>query len=79
MKSEQIGNVVLNLDNWSGQDEYTDGEIEQELLSMLQSGRSEADILQADNRYPILYHLSRERENILSWFPFSKDMHVHSL
>ena len=76
MKSEQIGNVVLNLDNWSGQDEYTDGEIEQELLSMLQSGRSEADILQADNRYPILYHLSRERENILSWFPFSKDMHV---
>ena len=50
MKSEQIGNVVLNLDNWSGQDEYTDGAIEQELLSMLQSGRSEADILQADNR-----------------------------
>ena len=76
MEKERIGNVLLNLDHWPGYDAYSDGDIEHELLSMLQSGKGEKEILETDNRYPVLYHLSRERENILSWFPFSKDMRV---
>ncbi|MBQ6527253.1 MAG: methyltransferase [Clostridia bacterium] len=76
MKSERIGNVLLNLDHWPGHDTSSDGDFELELLSMLQNGKTSKEILEADHRYPILYHLSRERENILSWFPFSKDQRV---
>lgn len=73
---EKIGNVTIDTSQWPGEEKYSDGPIEQELLQRLQAGETEAEILQKDNRYAMLYHLTRERENILSWYPFTKDMRV---
>lgn len=69
---EKIGRVQLDLSAWDGQDEYSDGDIEKELLERLQAGESAADILKTDDRYPVIYHFSPERQNVLSWYPFRK-------
>jgi len=50
-------------------DTYSDGDIENELLDMVRSGREVWEILRNDDRWPVLYHLSPIRENILSWYP----------
>lgn len=60
----------LNLKYYSGQDLYSDGDVEDELLAAVQNPDSiEADLL-AGNSWPHLYHLSNIRENILEWYDF---------
>lgn len=61
---------MLNLDFYTGQDFYSDGDIEQELLEFVQSGRDVLEVLIHDTRWPMLYHLSPERRNLLEWYPF---------
>ena len=74
VKTEQIGKVTIDYTRWPGEEAYSDGPIEQELLARLQAGEKPEEMLNQDNRYPVLYHLSPERENILSWFPLDKSM-----
>ncbi|MEG0978200.1 MAG: class I SAM-dependent methyltransferase [Bacilli bacterium] len=62
-----------NLDYYRGENSYTDGEIEKELLMMVKSGEKLDEIIKKDNRWPILYHLSPLRQNILNWYNFKKD------
>ena len=57
-------------------DTYSDGDIEDEILQMVRSGEDFEEILQKDNRWPVLYHLSPIRENLLSWYPMEKDASV---
>lgn len=56
-------------------DIYSDGNIENELLDAIQTGK-EKELLENDYRWPVLYHLSSERENILCWYPFKKKAHL---
>lgn len=67
-----IGTVKLNLSYYHGQDHYSDGEIEDELLQIVKQTSDYTSFLSSDNRWPILYHLSPIRENLLEWFPFSE-------
>lgn len=46
---------------------YSDGDIENELLQYAESG--ECDWYE-DGRWPIVYHMSQLRHNILNWYPF---------
>lgn len=62
----------LNLNFYSGHDAYSDGEIEQELLQIVSNNDSFDTVLAQDSRWPILYHLSPIRHNILNWYPFKK-------
>lgn len=73
---EKIGNVKLNLEFYNNQDLYTDGAIEDELLQIVKSNNSFDSILNTDNRWAILYHLSQYRENILEWYPFDSSKRV---
>lgn len=73
---ELIGKVKLNYSCYSGVDSYSDGDIEDELLSYVQKSDDMMDILQQDKRWPILYHLSPVRQNILEWYPMEKDSEV---
>jgi SAM-dependent methyltransferase len=66
-------NAKLNLDYYPGKDLYSDGDIEDELLEIVKSGRDIEEVLAQDNRWAILYHLSPIRQNILNWYPFEKD------
>lgn len=65
----------LNLDYYvpSNDDFYTDGDIEQELLEY--SKDTDYDWYQ-DGRWPIVYHLSHLRHNILNWFPFKQECNI---
>ena len=69
---EEIGKVKLNYEFYRGTDVYSDGEIENDLLNLVKEEEDVDRILQKDNRWPVLYHLSPVRQNILEWYPFTK-------
>ncbi|TMV50801.1 methyltransferase domain-containing protein [Paenibacillus mesophilus] len=62
----------LNLDYYepSAEDVYTDGDIELELLEYAKSAK---DDWYQDGRWPVVYHMSHLRHNILNWFPFKEN------
>ena len=60
----------VNLDFYSGKDFYSEGEIENEILSIIKKGDDVDKVLSRDNRWSILYHLSPIRQNIINWYPF---------
>ncbi len=68
--------AILNLDFYDGLDHYSDGNIEDELLEIVKRYNDFDELLKQDNRWPILYHLSNIRENILSWFPFKEEANL---
>lgn len=73
---EQIGKVTMDYTFYSGNDEYSDGDIEQEMLDMVKEDADWNKILKKEKRWPILYHMSSIRENIIEWYPFEKDARV---
>lgn len=73
---EKIGNVTIDDTFYSGTDEYSDGSIENELLEYVKKYEDEMEILKLDHRWPILYHISPVRKNILEWYEFKQDAEV---
>lgn len=70
---EKIGQVTLD-DTWyPGQDLYSDGIIEDELLEIAKTYPQDQwnAVIAQRKSWPILYHFSHVRENILSWLPFT--------
>lgn len=75
---DTIGKVKLNLSRYPGEDKYCDGEIEDVLLDIAKD-RAEVEyprIIEEMHSWPILYHLSSLRENIVEWLPITKNMKV---
>lgn len=62
---------ILNLKFYKGEDQYSDGEIEDRLLELCESGREMDEILRGEEEWPVLYHLSDIRENVLDWYGFN--------
>ena len=57
------------------QDEYSDGSVEDDILKIFESEGSEqmvGEILSGDPNWPMRYHLSPVRQNILNWYEFGK-------
>lgn len=73
---EKIGNVELDYEFYKGNDQYSDGDIENDLLEYVKNSDNLLDILNKEDRWPILYHLSALRQNILQWYSFKKDCTV---
>jgi len=65
--------ATLNLDFYNAQDFYSDGDIEDELLEIVKTHQNYDEILSNDSRWPILYHLSPVRQNIINWYPFKSN------
>ncbi len=64
--TEIIGKVKLNLDYYSGQDLYSDGdEIENKILNIVKEENGYEYCHKEFTNWPVLYHLSRQRENIV--------------
>lgn len=76
--TEKIGQITLDYKYYPGEDLYCDGKIEDELLEIAQNYPESAfpDIIEERASWPILYHLSPLRENIVSWLPLDKNMKV---
>ncbi len=60
--------AIFTLDYYKGEDLYSDGDVENELLAIAKSGARPEE--QEEAAFPVLYHFARARENILSWYPF---------
>lgn len=73
---EQIGNVILNYKYYSGQDNYSDGDIENDILHAVEQSGDVMEILQQEDRWPFLYHLSPVRQNILDWYDMKENATV---
>ena len=69
---EKIGNVRLNYQFYKGTDQYSDGDIEDTLLKIVQQDTPCEDVLMQNNDWALLYHLSPIRENLLEWYDFGK-------
>ena len=75
---EKIGNVVLNYEYYTGCDEYCDGPVEDELLSIVKEYKEAEynEIITERKKWPIFYHLSDIRSNIIEWYPINKKQRV---
>lgn len=71
---ETVGSVTLDLTDYSGEDVYTDGAIEDVLLDIVKNNPpSEFQrIIAGQKSWPVFYHLSPFRTNIIDWLPFKK-------
>lgn len=76
--SEKIGLVELDDTYYPGKDLYTDGAIEDEMLEIARTYPEEKwnQVIAERKSWPILYHFSHIRENILSWLPFTGEEQV---
>ncbi|MDE7324403.1 MAG: methyltransferase domain-containing protein [Lachnospiraceae bacterium] len=72
IKQEKIGSVTLDLTYYSGQDFYSDGDIEDEMLDIAMNNPVERfpEIIEEKKSWPVFYHFSPLRSNIIDWIPF---------
>lgn len=73
-KIEKVGEVVLDLTYYPGEDYYSDGDIEDDILDIVKNNSKEAfpKIIEERKSWPVFYHLSSYRSNIIDWIPFKK-------
>ncbi|MDO4306541.1 MAG: class I SAM-dependent methyltransferase [Eubacteriales bacterium] len=71
---EKIGNVTLDYEYYPGEDLYSDGPVEEQLLEIAKSYREEElnQVIADKKSWPVLYHFSHIRQNILDWIPMKK-------
>lgn len=76
--TEQIGNITLDDTHYPGEDLYCDGIVEDELLDIVRNYPPEdyGRMIEERTSWPVFYHLSPLRENIVSWLPLDKSMKV---
>ena len=71
---ETVGKVVLDYSKYPGEDFYSEGVSEDALLEVVeQQDASEYDrVILGTRSWPMLYHLSHIRGNVVSWLPINK-------
>ena len=69
MKQYKVKNVIVDLSKYTGKDKYSDGDIENVILNALKNGNAD-ELLHNDNRWPIVYHLTPNRQNLLDAITF---------
>jgi SAM-dependent methyltransferase len=74
--TEKVGNVTIDYSFYKGSDAYSDGDIEDDLLKLVTEEPDVEKIIAKDNRWPVLYHFSPVRWNILEWYPFREHASV---
>ena len=76
--TEKIGLVTLDYSKYPGEDLYCDGAVEDEILTIVKdlAPIEYAGAIEEHKNWPVLYHLSPLRENIVDWLPMNKDMKV---
>lgn len=69
---KKIGNVELDYQFYNTDKCYSDGAIEEVLLTAAKDKKLN-ELLYSSNSWAVLYHCSKIRENLLEWYPFDKD------
>ncbi len=70
---EKVGGVILDYSLYPGEDYYSDGGVEDELLEIVRNREpgDYQDVIEARLDWATLYHLSDVRGNIVRWIPFT--------
>ncbi len=70
--------MKVNYDFYTGTDEYCDGSTENDVISYLKEYGEEGfdKIFEKDIRWPVYYHITPIRKNILKWYPFKENAEV---
>lgn len=73
-KQERVGNVTMDFTYYPGEDFYSDGTVEDEMLEIVKNNPPERfpEFIEKKKSWPIFYHLSPFRSNIIDWLPFKK-------
>ncbi len=64
--------AILNLEYYTQKDLYSDGDIEEQMLKMAKEGVTCEDLSSEQVSFPVIYHFSDLRANILNWYPIKK-------
>ncbi|MCR4738651.1 MAG: class I SAM-dependent methyltransferase [Lachnospiraceae bacterium] len=77
-KTEKIGNVLLDLEYYKGEDLYSEGINEDILLQYVKDYPQEKydELIFGSRSWSVMYHLSHTRENIVSFLDIKKDAKV---
>ena len=69
---------IFNLKWYKGSDEYSDGEVEDQIIRIIAENEPEdyKKAMYENVSWPIYYHLTHVRKNILNWYPFQKESAV---
>lgn len=70
--------MKVNYDFYTGQDTYCDGEVEKDIINYLKEQGEEnyQEIFKKDIRWPVFYHITPIRKNIINWYPFKENSEV---
>ena len=70
--------MKVNYDFYTGTDEYCDGSTENDVISYLKEyGEKNINrVFEKDLRWPVYYHITPIRKNILKWYPFKENAEV---
>lgn len=70
--------MKINYDFYTGNDSYCDGDTEKDVISYLKEYGEEgySKIFEKDIRWPVYYHITPIRKNILKWYPFKENAEV---
>lgn len=66
----------MNFDYYKMKDLYSDGDIEDTILYMVRNGIDFEELPGRQVEFPMIYHLSQVRENILAWYPFGEHCRI---
>lgn len=74
----KVSNMKLNLDFYNGKDSYSDGKIEDKIIKYIKTNQASDfnDIIVKDKSWPVFYHLSSLRENVINWYPFKENSSI---
>ena len=64
--------AILNLEYYTQKDLYSDGDIEEQMLKMAKEGVTCEELSSEQVSFPVIYHFSDLRANILNWYPIKK-------
>ena len=66
--------MKLNLTYYNGKDEYSDGNIETTIIDLIKKYSGDYEkALKENSSWPVYYHLSNLRKNVIRWYPFDKN------
>ncbi len=72
--TEKVGNVTLDMTYYPGEDFYSDGTVEDDLLAIAKEHTPQEfpEMIEEKKNWPVFYHLSPFRANVIDWIPLKK-------
>ena len=69
---------ILNTTFYKDEDLYSDGDVEDVIIEIIAENKPEQYVqaIGKNMNWPVYYHLTHLRKNILNWYPFRKDSSI---